>query len=126
MTQSQDIPAGVVAACQGWIIRGATDEMIRQALREKAPGIDPDAAILEAMDRLRDQGVLDSKYTRGWAATAYRALINKMLEIGDLDGARKAISNIVKLAEAQPTDTKGQSELDRLLEWGDQHGTEKN
>lgn len=111
----------ILASVCGWLARGASDDQARAAISEALPNSNPDEILSAALQRLRDQGVIDSTYTRGWAATAYKALINKMLEIGDLDGARKAVDNVVRLAASQPAATKALSDMDKLLEWGDQH-----
>jgi hypothetical protein len=119
---TDELPNPIVAACVGWMVRGASDDMIRGALAEKAPELNADAVMLAAAERLKGHGVLDSTYTRGWAASAYRSLINKMLEIGDLDGARKAVDNVVKLAAQQPASQTEPSDMDRILAWGYIHG----
>lgn len=110
----------VINSVIGWLARGATEPQVKQAIRESVAGADADEIYAAALQRLRDEGMIDNQYVRGWANTAYRGLINKMLEIGDLDGARKAIDNVVKLAAAgtgRPDD-----DMDRILDWGYVHG----
>lgn len=112
----------VINSVIGWLARGATEPQVKQAIRESVTGADADEIYAAALQRLRDEGMIDNQFVRGWANTAYRGLINKMLEIGDLDGARKAIDNVVKLAAAG--DGRAADEMDQILEWGYIHGAE--
>jgi hypothetical protein len=81
-----------------WLTEGHDEQTIREALRGLHPEAGADAVIAEAIAELREDGKIDPDLIRGWALRSYRDLYRRMLEIGDFDGCRKAMKEIVALA----------------------------
>lgn len=76
---------------------GHDEIAIRDALKQLHPDIDQDAALNEAVAELKEDGKVDPDVIRGWALRAFRDLYRRQLEIGDFDGCRKSMREILNL-----------------------------
>ena len=83
-----------------WLLSGATEAQIAEALSAKYPGACPEQTMAEVRQQLAAAGNPDADAVRGWALLAYRSIYRRMLEVGDFDGARKIIKEITSLAAA--------------------------
>lgn len=81
-----------------WITEGHNEESIRDALRTRYPDADCERVIAAAVAELRSDGQCDRDLIRGWAFRGYREIYRRCLDIGDFDGARKAMKEVVQLA----------------------------
>jgi len=89
----QPAPAAVVQ----WLLTGANESQIAEALRAEYPRARHDQVMLSVQQHLAAAGNPDKVSVRGWALLSYRQLYQKLLEVGDYDGARKAIREITLL-----------------------------
>lgn len=81
-----------------WLLTGASEHQIREALATNYPNTDPNAIMEGVQQALAAAGRPDALAVRGWALMAYRQLYQKMLQTGDYDGCRKVIKEITTLA----------------------------
>lgn len=95
-TKLAPTPPAPVAVLQ-WLISGATEADVLEALRVKYPQTDPRQTMAAVRDHLAGEGQPDADALRGWVLVAYRELYRRMLEVGDFDGARKVIKNITEV-----------------------------
>jgi len=89
-------PPAPVAVVQ-WLISGASEHDVLEALRARYPGADVQATMAAVADHLAAEGQPNGDALRGWALVCYRELYRRMLEVGDFDGARKVLKNITDI-----------------------------
>jgi hypothetical protein len=89
-------PPATVAVLQ-WLVTGASEYDVLEALRAKYPTADPVATLSRVRDHLADEGRPSTDALRGWVLVSYRELYRRMLEVGDFDGARKVLKNITEI-----------------------------
>jgi hypothetical protein len=77
-----------------WLLTGASEHDVLEALQAKYPDADPVATLAAVRERLVSEGTPDTDALRGWVLLSYRELYRRMLEVGDFDGARKVLKNI--------------------------------
>jgi hypothetical protein len=90
-------PMPAPAAVLQWLVTGATEADIVEALRTKYPDADPRLTLAAVHERLAAEGNPDTDALRGWVLVSYRELYRRMLEVGDFDGARKVLKNITEV-----------------------------
>lgn len=90
-------PAPPAAAVLQWLIAGANEQDIVEALQTKYPDADAGQVLQAVSDRLADEGRPSTDSLRGWCLVCYRELYRRMLEVGDFDGARKVLKNITEI-----------------------------
>ena len=81
-----------------WLVSGATESEITEALAAKYPGTDPAATLATVQGHLRAAGNPDADCLRGWLLLTYRRLYAEMLRVGDFSGCRMALDSIAKVA----------------------------
>ncbi len=91
----QPAPAAVVQ----WLLTGASETQIEEALKAEYPRARSDQVMLTVQQHLAAAGSPDRDAVRGWALLSYRQLYQKLLEVGDYDGARKVIREITLLTK---------------------------
>lgn len=89
-------PPAPIAVLQ-WLISGASEQDVLEALRTKYPKADAKATLAKVRDHLADEGRPSTDALRGWVLVSYRELYRRMLEVGDFDGARKVLKNITEI-----------------------------
>jgi hypothetical protein len=80
-----------------WLLSGATETQVREALAAKYPGTDARQVMTQAQQTLTAAGNPSADAVRGWALLSLRKIYANMLQVGDFDGARKCIVEITKL-----------------------------
>ena len=85
------------AAIVQWLLTGASEQDVLEALRAKYPEADAGATLAAVRERLTAEGTPDTDALRGWVLLSYRELYRRMLEVGDFDGARKVLKNISEI-----------------------------
>lgn len=90
-------PPAPVAVLQ-WLISGAAEHDILEALKAKYPAADASQTMAAVRQLLAAEGQPDVDALRGWTLVSYRELYRRMLEVGDFDGARKVLKNITEAA----------------------------
>lgn len=90
----QPAPVAVVH----WLLTGASENDVLEALRSKYPDADAPATLAAVRDHLTREGTPDTDALRGWVLLSYRELYRRMLEVGDCDGARKVLKDITQTA----------------------------
>ena len=85
------------AAIVQWLLTGASEQDVLEALRAKYPEADAGATLAAVRERLTAEGTPDTDALRGWVLLSYRELYRRMLEVGDFDGARKVLKNITEV-----------------------------
>ena len=81
-----------------WLVGGATEAEIAEALAAKYPGTDPAATMATVQEHLRAAGTPDPDCLRGWTLLCLRRLYAEMLRVGDFSGCRQTLDSITKLA----------------------------
>lgn len=95
-TQIATQPPAPVAVLQ-WLISGASEADVLEALRVKYPTADPRQTMAAVRDHLAAEGQPEPDALRGWVLVSLRELYRRMLEVGDFDGARKVLRNITEI-----------------------------
>jgi hypothetical protein len=80
-----------------WLLSGASEQQIAEALAAKYPGTDARQVMAQAQQTLTAAGNPSADAIRGWALLSLRKIYANMLQVGDFDGARKCIVEITKL-----------------------------
>lgn len=81
-----------------WILTGASEHQIKEAIDNAWPGQEAQPLIVAAVDELRKSGDFETGVIRGWCFEASRDLYRKMTEIGDFAGALRAVKQILQMA----------------------------
>lgn len=84
-----------------WICSGHTLPDIEEAITAKLPGNKPKDLIKKAIAHIAQSGEVDNTVIKGYAFESYKMLQAKMMEIGDFQGAMKAVKEIVALTKQQ-------------------------
>jgi hypothetical protein len=90
-------PPPAVAVVQ-WLIIGASENDVLEALKAKYPTADARKTMLAVREHFAAEGQPDTDALRGWVLVSYRELYRRMLEVGDFDGARKVLKNITEVS----------------------------
>ncbi|KKN09698.1 hypothetical protein LCGC14_1043960 [marine sediment metagenome] len=85
-----------------WIVMGATDHDVLEAIQQAWPDAKAKPLVVAAIERLRKAGSFDQQIVFGWCFEATRDLYRRMVEIGDFPGALRAIKQLTDLAKQQP------------------------
>lgn len=80
-----------------WLLTGASEQQIREALSEKYPDVNAAEVMVEVQTQLQAAGRPNTDAVKGWALMAYRKIYQQMLQIGDYAGALKAVKEITNL-----------------------------
>lgn len=80
-----------------WLLSGASEQQIGEALAAKYPGNDAAEIMRQVQQHLHGAGTPDPTAVRGWALLALRRLYQQLLSVGDYDGCRKCIKEITLL-----------------------------
>ncbi len=82
-----------------WILSGAMEPDILEAIEATWPGESPKPLIAAAIERFCKAGEMEPAAVIGWCFEAYRDLYRRMVEIGDFAGALRAIKLITELTK---------------------------
>ena len=74
-----------------WLLKGATEADIREAIAENYPDDDPPALIAGALAKLDEEGNFDPLRVRGFCFSAAHQMYAEMVEIADYSGALRAL-----------------------------------
>jgi hypothetical protein len=77
-----------------WLLSGASEQQIREALSLTYPGTNARQVMGEVQHHLTAAGNPSPDAVRGWALLSYRKLYQQMLAVGDFDGCRKIVREI--------------------------------
>lgn len=86
-----------------WILSGATEHDIAEAVQTAWPECDPQPLILLAVARLRESASIDADTVIGWCFEATRDMYRRMVEVGDFPGALRAVKQMRDLAAKHGT-----------------------
>ena len=81
-----------------WILSGASEHDIRDAIAKEWPEADAAPLIVSAVTAFEKAGEFNVGVVAGFCFEAYRELYRKMVEAGDYQGALKAVKLISDLA----------------------------
>ena len=81
-----------------WILEGATEYDILEAMQQAWPDGNHASILLGAIEKIRESSRLDPTTVRGFCVEATRDLFRRMVEIGDFPGALRAIRQLRELA----------------------------
>jgi hypothetical protein len=81
-----------------WIIEGASESDIVEAIEAKFPGNKPAPLIVAAVKRLEESAETSRYLAKGFAIEATRDIYRRALEIGDHQTALRAIKQLHELA----------------------------
>lgn len=87
-----------------WMVAGHSDKDILEAVAATFPGRPADELLGRAVDHLAAAAKCPRDVLMGFALEAYRDLYRRLREIGDYQGAMKAVAALVKLSDKLPTD----------------------
>lgn len=85
------------AAVLDWLLSGASEQQVAEALVVKYPDADAKAVLSQVQQYLQGAGRPNSDAVRGWALLSYRRLYQEMLRVGDFNGCRQAVKEICAL-----------------------------
>lgn len=83
-----------------WILSGASQHDITEAIAANFPGAQAEPLIVAAMTDLAKAGEAEPALVRGWCIEATREIYRRALEVGDLQIALRAAKQLYELAEA--------------------------
>jgi hypothetical protein len=92
-------PEAVIAQVQKWILAGAADRDVAEAIAAAWPGTESRPAIAAAIERIAESANFSQALVAGFCLEATRELYRRMLEIGDFSGALKAIKQLSDFAQ---------------------------
>jgi len=83
------------------MLEGHNDHEIREALSKQIPNVDLDK-VLSAVQRLFENAGSNRNIrgTLGWCEKTSRDIFRKMLEVGDYEGALRAVKQVASLGKA--------------------------
>ena len=81
-----------------WILSGASEFEIVQAVESTWPSASVKPLIVDAMQRIADSGCAEGDTLRGWCIEATRRVYQKSLEADDFPTALKAIRQLAEFA----------------------------
>jgi hypothetical protein len=81
-----------------WVVDGNDEHDVREAIADKFPGMDADAAIAEIVAYLSEAGQASGDVVRGYCLEAYRKLYSRMVSIGDFANAARVIKELSKFS----------------------------
>jgi hypothetical protein len=81
-----------------WILGGACEHDVAQAIEATWPGAKPKPLIVEAMKRIAKSADADPAVVKGWAIEATRSIYQKALDVADHQTALRALKQIVELS----------------------------
>ena len=82
-----------------WILTGATEHDIAEAIATSWPKAEAQPLIVAAVEKLRAAGQVDQQCVLGWCFEATRDLYRRMVEIGDFPGALRAVKQLSELVK---------------------------
>jgi hypothetical protein len=80
-----------------WLLTGASEAQVREALAAKYPGTDARRVLAQVQQQLAAAGNPNPDSVRGWCLLSYRRLYQQMLQVGDFNGCRQVIKEISAL-----------------------------
>lgn len=93
--------AGRVEIVVRWILTGAREKEIVEAIEAHWPDADMRPLITAAVDDLIKAGEFDGTIVRGWCVEATKQLYRQMAEIGDFAGALRAVQLLWNMSKVQ-------------------------
>lgn len=77
-----------------WLLSGASEQQVGEALAAKYPGINGRQVMQEVKRQLAAAGNPSPDAVRGWCLLSYRKLYQQMLQVGDFNGCRQVVKEI--------------------------------
>lgn len=90
--------AGRMNQVYHWIIEGATEYDIGEAMQQAWPDADHAGILLAAIEKIRESNEIDPHTVLGFCFEATRDLYRRMVEIGDFPGALRALKQLAQFA----------------------------
>jgi len=87
-----------IKSAMRWILEANDERDVREAIRVKFPNAKEDEVIELAVKEIMATGNESPDFTRGWALSATRELVRKMIEVGDYANAMRGIKQVAELA----------------------------
>lgn len=84
---------------RGWILSGASEHEIAQAIAATWPDAKGRPLIVDAMKRIARDGAGDPDVVRAWTVEATRLVYQRAMEAGDYASALRALRQIVELTQ---------------------------
>jgi hypothetical protein len=81
-----------------WMLSGSRDADILAGIAATFPGQPIEPLIAAAVDELAKSAETDADVVKGWCFEATKELYRRMLDIGDLVGALRAVKQLMELA----------------------------
>lgn len=89
-----DLPAKQVNQVFRWILSGASEHDIVEAIAAAWPDSDARPLIVAAVAKIAESASLDGNIVLGFCVESTRDLYRRMVEIGDFPGALRAIRQL--------------------------------
>jgi hypothetical protein len=97
--RSKRLPADRIHQTLCWILDGASEHDIEEAIRANWPDATARPLITAAISEIAKAGEADREILRGWCVEATRRIFQKAAEVGDHATALAAIRQIHQLAK---------------------------
>lgn len=91
-----------VADAVDWIVRGATERQLREALKSSHPGEKVGDVLAAAVRHFQQAADVDGWALRGWLLECWRNVYQKSLALGDFAIAIKALQRLEATANSEP------------------------
>jgi hypothetical protein len=84
----------------GWIISGASEADIVEAIKASWPNRNARPLIAQAIERFAEEADVTEDLMRGFCIAATRELYRKMVDVGDFVGAMRALKQMHELGKS--------------------------
>ncbi len=88
----------VLGQIRVWILQGATEHDISEAIADKWPDVDSKPAIIATMEQISKTANFDQESLVGFCIESTRYLYQRMVEVGDFPGALRAVKQLSEYA----------------------------
>lgn len=85
-----------------WLIQGETARDVLDEAANAWPDHDPDELYELAVSQIKDAARIEPELMKGFCLLARREIFRRMMQVGDLSGALRAIDKIEAAAEKLP------------------------
>ena len=98
LTKCEDVSPEILGQVRAWILQGASEHDVTEAIEKKWPDVSARPAILATMTDIGTTARFDPEALVGWCIESTRYLYQRMVEVGDFPGALRAVKQLADFA----------------------------